>query len=300
MKVAFDPYMLRESPIEDVVRTTNELGYSWIELTPREDMLPYYGRPRLDADGIARVKRALTDGGIGLASLMVLYNWSDPDEQGRMAAVGYWKRAVEIAVELGCEVINTEFSGDPAHPVECEASFWRSLDELLPLFEKEGIRIDIEPHPGDFVEVNGPAVDMVRGVGSDNFRYLYCAPHTFHLGDDAAEMVAYAAPVLSHVHVADSYNHKASSGFRYILNPADSTTRVHQHNVIGVGDVGWDGFFRALADAEFDGILTSCVLGWEDQAMERSAEMKEILDRRLAGAGFSARIEDFDQTEGKQ
>ena len=292
--------MLREKPIEEVVRTTSELGYSWIELTPREDMLPYYSRPRLDADGTARVRRTLADAGIGLASLMVLYNWSDPDEQGRLAAVRYWKRAVEIAVDLGCEVINTEFSGDPEHPTECEASFWRSLEELMPIFEREGIRIDIEPHPGDFVETNAPAVDMVRGVDSKHLRYLYCAPHTFHLGDDAAEMVAYAAPVLSHVHIADSYNHKASSGFRYILNPADSTARVHQHNVIGVGDVGWEAFFAALATTDFDGILTSCVLGWEDQAMDRSVEMKAILDRHLAGSGLDARIQDFDQTEGNK
>ena len=29
-------------------------------------------------------------------------------------------------------------------------------------------------------------------------------------------MIRYAGPLLAHVHVADTYNHKASSGLRYI------------------------------------------------------------------------------------
>jgi myo-inositol catabolism protein IolH len=132
---------------------------------------------------------------------------------------------------------------------------------------------------------------MIRDVASASLRYLYCAPHTFHLGDDAAAMARYAAPVLSHVHIADSYNHKASSGFRYIVNPADAPVRVHQHNVIGVGDVVWEPFFEALAEIEFDGVMTVCVLGWEDQAEERSREMRDLLDAHLRRSALDARLE---------
>jgi myo-inositol catabolism protein IolH len=295
MKLAFDPYMLRDRPIDEVARLTRELGYEWLELTPRDDFLPYYLHPRADKERLVAFADALKKHDVGLASVMVLYNWSDPEEEGRAAAVRYWRRAVEVAVQLGCTTINSEFSGDPDRAAQSEASFWRSLEELLPLFESEGVRVDIEPHPGDFVEENAAAVDMVRDVASPHLRYLYCAPHTFHLGDDAAAMVRYAAPVLSHVHVADSYNHKASSGFRYIVNPADSPVRVHQHNVIGVGDVVWEPFFEALAGVEFDGVLTSCVLGWEDQAQERSREMRETLDEHLRRSGLDRRLEPFDK-----
>jgi myo-inositol catabolism protein IolH len=297
MRLAFDPFMLRDRPVDDVVRFARSLGYDWIELTPRDDLLPYYLHPRADAERIAAFKQAFERHDLGLASVMVLYNWSDPDEDGRKAAVSYWRRALEVVVELGCTTINSEFSGDPYRPAESESSFWRSLEELLPLFEREGVQVNLEPHPGDFVEENTTAVDMVRGVGSERLRYLYCAPHTFHLGDDAAAMVRYAAPVLSHVHVADSYNHKASSGFRYIVNPADVPVRVHQHNVIGVGDVVWEPFFEALADIDFDGLLTSCVLGWEDQAEERSREMRERLDEHLRRSELDARLEPFEKEQ---
>ena len=97
--------------------------------------------------------------------------------------------------------------------------------ELVPIFEKEGINLHIEPHPEDWVETLQPSVDIIRTINSDRVKFLYCSPHTFYFGDDVAAMIREAAPVLAHVHVADTFNHKASSGLRYIINPPGSTAR---------------------------------------------------------------------------
>nr|VXZ89256.1 Uncharacterised protein [Klebsiella pneumoniae] len=40
---------------------------------------------------------------------------------------------MEIAVEMGVQVINTEFSGDPNQPEICDEMFYRSMEELLPI-----------------------------------------------------------------------------------------------------------------------------------------------------------------------
>ena len=80
----------------------------------------------------------------------------------------------------------------------------------------------------------------------------------------------YAGPLLTHVHIADSFDHRASSGLRYIVNPPGSPARVHQHLDIGQGEVDWDVFFRTLAEAGFDGIATVCVFAWEERARESS------------------------------
>src|SRR5688500_20318475 len=88
---------------------------------------------------------------------------------------------------------------------------------------------------------------MIRVINSKNVRFLYCSPHTFYFGDDMARMIAEAGPVLAHVHVADTFNHKASSGLRYIINPPGSQARVHQHLNIGEGEINWDVFFSSLA-----------------------------------------------------
>jgi myo-inositol catabolism protein IolH len=284
MQIALDPYMFRHLPLADMVRTAADLGYRFIELSPREDFIPFFVHPRADRDRVAELRTALRETGVQLASILPLYRWSGPDEDERQAAVRYWKRAIEIAVELECPVMNSEFNGRPERAADSEAQFWRSMEELLPIFEREGLRLHLEAHPDDFVERNTGAVDLVRGINSPRVRYLYCAPHTFHLGDDVGEMLRYASPVLDHVHIADSLNHRASSGLRYIINPPGSSARIHQHLDIGQGDVPWDQFFGTLRELEFDGIATACVFAWEERASESSAFMLQEITRCLPAA----------------
>jgi myo-inositol catabolism protein IolH len=285
MKIALDPYMLRARPFGEVCRIAAEIGYDWIELSPRADFIPFFDHPRADRARVEEFRTALRESGVGLSSILPLYRWSSTDEDERAAAVRYWKRAIQLAVELGCRTMNSEFNGRPEQAARSEAQFWRSMDELLPIFEREGVALNLEAHPDDFVERNGPAVDLVRGIDAPTVGYVFCAPHTFHLGGGEAAMIREAAPVLRQVHVADVFDHRASSGLRYIVNPPGSTARVHQHLDIGQGEVDWDALFGALVEVGFDGILTSCVFAWEERAIESSRFMLEEIRRRWAAAG---------------
>jgi myo-inositol catabolism protein IolH len=287
MKIALDPYMHRHLGLPDVARLAAELEYGFLELSPRDDFLPLFREPAATHETIGTFNRALRETGGEVVSTMVVYNWSSPDPDERREAVEYWKSAIEVAQRIGCQTINTEFSGDPSRPSECETAFFRSLEELVPLFERVGLFVDIEPHPGDFIEDNNTAVDLVRRIGSPQVRYLYCAPHTFHMGTDLEGMIRYAAPILAHVHVADSLNFRA--GLRYIVNPPGSPVRVHQHLNIGEGEVDWDVFFGTLARVGFDGIVTACVFAWEDRAVQSSRFMRtriqDFVDRYFKGFG---------------
>ena len=288
MRIALDPYMLRDRSFGEVCRIAADIGYDSIELSPRPDFIPFFTHPRADRARVSEFRAALRDTGMELASILPLYRWSGPDEDERQAAVGYWKRAIQLCVEVGCTTMNSEFNGRPDQPARSEAQFWRSLEELLPIFEREGIQLNLEAHPDDFIERNEPAVDLVRAIDSPTVGYVYCAPHTFHLGDDIGAMIEYAAPVLRQVHVADVLNHRASSGLRYIVNPPGSTARVHQHLDIGQGEVDFDTCFRALRKVGFDGILTSCVFAWEERAIESSQFMFERIRDYLAATAPGA------------
>jgi myo-inositol catabolism protein IolH len=279
VKIALDPYMLRDRPFGEVCRIAADIGYDSIELSPRPDFIPFFSHPRADRAKVAEFRTALRETGLELASILPLYRWSSPDEEERQAAVRYWKRAIQLSVDVGCTTMNSEFNGRPEQAARSEAQFWKSLEELLPIFEREGIALNLEAHPDDFVEQNTEAVDLVRGIDSPIVRYVFCAPHTFHLGDDIAAMIEYAAPVLAQVHIADVLNHRASSGLRYIVNPPGSTVRVHQHLDIGQGEVDWAACFGALERVGFDGILTSCVFAWEERAVESSRFMFEEIRR---------------------
>jgi myo-inositol catabolism protein IolH len=282
VKIALDPWMLRNTALLELPALVAEQGFEYIELSPREDFLPFFLHPRADRHTIAAFKQALDSAGVGISSVLPLYRWAGPDEDERQAAVRYWKRAVQISVDLGCHVMNSEFNGRPEQASLSEAQWWRSMEELLPIFEREGVHLRLEPHPDDFVEDGLVAVDMVRGVDSPLVSFLYCAPHTFHQGGNMAQVMEYAGDLLTQVHVADSFDHRVTN--RYILNPPGTPARIHQHLDIGQGEVDWDVFFGTLEQLRFgareETIMTACVFAWEDRARESNLFMREqIRDR---------------------
>lgn len=178
--------------------------------------------------------------------------------------------------------MNSELNGNPRQADVCEGQFWKSIEELLPVLEREGIRLVLEPSPDDWEEDGKRAIDIIRGINSPLVSFLYCTPHTFHQGDDCVGILKKAGPLTTICHLADAYDHTASSGLRYIVNPPGSQVTVHQHLDIGQGEVDLDAFFAALEDIGFDGTLTSCVFAWEDRAEESSIFMRETVSDRLS------------------
>ncbi|MFJ2813598.1 sugar phosphate isomerase/epimerase family protein [Streptomyces sp. NPDC087294] len=282
MKIALDPYMIRHVPLLELPAVVADLGYEWIELSPREDFIPFFRHPRVDDATVRKFRKALDAAGVGISSLLPLFRWSGPDEDARQAAVRYWKRSLEIAADLGVDSMISEFNGRPEDADRSEAQFWRSMDELLPIFESEGIRLALEPHPDDFIENGFDAVNLIRGINSPQVSFLYCAPHTFHIGDDAPGIIEHAGDLLTHVHLADALDHTASSGNRYILNPPGTTARIHQHLDMGEGEVDFDQLFRTLRANGFDGTLTACVFAWEERAEQSSRFMRDTIHEYLA------------------
>jgi len=276
--------MYRHLPLPKMVEKVAELGYSHIELSPREDFLPFYKYPRVDKARIREFKAALLHNGVQLSSLLPLYHWASPDESLREAAVRNWKRAIQVAVEMECPLMNTEFSGQSNHALASENQFMRSMEELMPVFEREHIGLDIQAHPYDFCERNNESVDIIRGLDKPWLNYLYAVPHTYFYDDgvgDIAAMLEYAKPKLTHLIIADTYNHRASSNLRYIVNPPGVTATVHQHLDIGQGEIDWNTFFSKVREIGFDGIATVAVFAWEDRADESSRMMLETVKRGL-------------------
>jgi myo-inositol catabolism protein IolH len=279
VKIALDPAMYHaELSVADEVRKAAALGYEFLELSPRADFFFWHRYPKPDDAAIAEVKAAMRETGVGMAALVPVFNWSSPDEQERQAQVRNWKRLLEIAAELECPVIVSELSGDPNQPLRSEHAFYKSMEELSPVFERYGIALNLEAHPYDFSERNDDAVQIIRGLNKPWVNYVFCAPHAFHLSDGAGDvrrMMRYAGDRLKHLHIADCFNHKANVGNRYIVNPPGTEARVHQHNEIGNGDLDWEEFFSTLRDVDFDGVATISVFSWEEDADQIHERMLE-------------------------
>ena len=138
MKIALDPYMHRHLSLEELPRKVAELGYEWIELSPRADFLDWWVAPRVYPERITNFKKALKRHGVKIASLLPMYRWASPHEDERKAAMTYWKKAIQVAVDMDVDTMNSEFgrgpSPDRGHSANCcggqytaessEAAWW--------------------------------------------------------------------------------------------------------------------------------------------------------------------------------
>ena len=293
MKIAQDPTPFHhDHDLLDFPSVVADLGYEWIQVTPHRDLIPFFRHPKAD-DGLLKAFKARGDeAGVGIASLLPVQRWSGPDEWAREAAVRNWKRIIQIAVDLGVRTIGTEFSGRPERSEESEAAFYRSMEELLPIIEREDLDVLIDPHPDDFVEDGLEAIRVIRGLNTTHVGMVYVACHTFHMGHPMREVMTAGRDLIRLVHVADTMDHHRSHGLRYISNPPGNAARVHQHLRIGAGDVNWEDFFGGLADIGFydspDTVMCNSVFAEDENAAEMSryqlATMRESVAKHSGGA----------------
>lgn len=291
MKVAFDVDVIKDRSITDMVRQVSEWGYKYIEQSPHPRINPFYKHPKASREVMTEYRQALQTYGVEISSFIVVYRWSGPDELRRQAAVKNWKRMIEIAVDMGVQVINTELAGTPDEPEICEEMWYRSMDELLPIIEREGIRVEIQSHPWDFCELSNETADMVKSFRSDNLTYLYSSPHTFFYDKgkgDVKSMLEYAGSDLSHVLLADTMNHTLPC--RYIVNPPGVNAAIHQHLGMGEGEVDFDGIFQTLRDMDFanrtfkvggESIITASLFGYPEKMDVQAIETRERIEREL-------------------
>ncbi|HBW1603405.1 TPA: sugar phosphate isomerase/epimerase [Klebsiella pneumoniae] len=291
MKVAFDVDVIKDRSITDMVRQVSEWGYKYIEQSPHPRINPFYKHPKASREVMTEYRQALQTYGVEISSFIVVYRWSGPDELRRQAAVKNWKRMIEIAVDMGVQVINTELAGTPDEPEICEEMWYRSMDELLPIIEREGIRVEIQSHPWDFCELSNETADMVKSFRSDNLTYLYSSPHTFFYDKgkgDVKSMLEYAGSDLSHVLLADTMNHTLPN--RYIVNPPGVNAAIHQHLGMGEGEVDFNGIFQALRNMDFanrtfkvggESIITASLFGYPEKMNVQAIETRERIEKEL-------------------
>jgi myo-inositol catabolism protein IolH len=287
LKIALDPTPFHHThKLLEFPAVAAELGFKYLQMTPHPDFIPFFNHPKADDNLVKKMKQACKDSGVEIASVLPVLRWSGPDEDAREAAIRYWKRAIQITVDLGVKTMNTEFSGRPERAEESERAFYRSMEELLPIIEREGLDVLIDPHPDDFVEDGLQAIRTIRGVNSKNIGLVYVASHTFHMNQPPLTIMREAGEMLRLVHVSDTMDHKRSHGLRYITNPPGNSVRVHQHLKIGDGDVNWPEFFGGLKEIGFldnpNSVMCSSVFAENEKNKETAkyqlAKIQEMIE----------------------
>ena len=287
VRIALDPTPFHDGhALLEFPDIAARLGYTHLQLTPHADFSPFFRYPKADDGLVAKLKKAARDAGVSIPAILPVQRISWPDEPQRQAAVRNFRRIIQLAVELEVPVINTEFSGRPERQEDSEAAFYTSMEELLPIIEREGLRLNVDPHPDDFVEDGLEGWRVLRGLNSSAVGFVYVASHTFHYGDRATTLLPEIGDRIGAVYTADTFDHTRSHGLRYITNPPGNAVRVHQHLKIGDGDVNWDELFTTLREVGYldrdDALIVSNVFAEDENRDEVSRYQLEKL-RELIG-----------------
>ena len=115
---------------------------------------------------------------------------------------------IQIVVDMGMPVINTEFSGGPNQQEICNGMVFRSMEELLPIIEREGLRVEIQSHPYGFCELNDEACDIVKSFRSKKLGCVYSSHGFFYDQGKGGvrHILKYAGDELAHVLLAATWN----------------------------------------------------------------------------------------------
>jgi myo-inositol catabolism protein IolH len=287
VRIALDPTPYNDSVhLLDFPDHVARLGYEYLQLTPNPDLGRHFHHPKVDSGMIAQLKKRARDAGVTITSVLPVQRFGGPERHQWEAAVFNATRYIQIAAELEAPVVNSEFSGRPEREEESEYAFYRSMEALIPVLEREGVTLNIDPHPDDFVEDGLEGWRIIRGLNTPQVGFVYVAAHTFHYGDRAATLLPEVADRLGAVYTADTFDHRRSNGLRFISNPPGNAVRVHQHLRIGDGDVDWSELFTTLRSTGFldrpDALIVSNVFAEDERADEVSRyqlqKLRELVD----------------------
>jgi myo-inositol catabolism protein IolH len=276
MKLAIDTSLMRSLSVDEALESVSKLGYRFVEIG-----LAHYPPDEASDEETKALDRALSNHGVKLAALFGTYPVSYPEEEIRQRGVQQFQTAVVRARELGCNLVVSELMGDAERHSECSQAFKKSMAELVPTLEQNKTTLCFEAHPGDFIERNKFAVDLIKDLQTSRVRYLYCVPHSFILGDNVQEMIEYSREVLGYVHLADSFRpEKTFFSGRYFPQ-----VQPHQHLTIGEGDVDFRSVFTSLRRIGYDGFLTVDPFSMFDKPIEAARESKAVAEKLMSEAG---------------
>ncbi len=248
-----------QPPYEDAIRRVARLGFRGVELIAwdREALETYYTPGR-----IAALRSVLSDEGLVLSEFVTTPGGiASPDRQRRAASVDHFRRAAEVARELGSPIINsvvaTPFDLDVPRLLELpqtqEVSLelpagldWRegyriyveSLRACTEICEQYGLRYALETHPHRWATTAQSLLRLLDHVDSPVLGVNLDPSHLFPCGELPQMAVYQLGDRVFHTHFSDN----------------DGQTNAHWRP--GKGKIDWAATLTALRDVGYDGVIS--------------------------------------------
>jgi sugar phosphate isomerase/epimerase len=276
--------------IPDTFRALGEmaaLGFQYVEL---EGVGP--DNTRAVADARHELKRRCDGLGLQVINFCpILPGAVSLDPETRQQALDFFKLSVQIANELGCELVQVDSFTPPLafigeipykeairhgeqYRVHVDPDFrwgtqWEALVDSTRRFaaiaRDANLRLCMEPRVGEIISNTDAMLRLMDDVSDDNFYAVLDTGHQHAQKEILPLSVEKLGDRIAYLHVSDN----------------DGKT--NQHRELGQGTVDWEGVFTALRKHSFDGYVGIDIGKVEDieGAYRRSKAFLEDLSTRV-------------------
>lgn len=270
MTLGFVSAILRDLPLDDVLRFARDEHFSCVELMSwpvGKSERKYSGVTHVDAVGMTQARaddvRALAAAsGVAISALGYYPNHLDPNPEVAKAAGVHLRRVIKAAARLGLATVNTFVGRDWTRTVDDQwPRFLKTWKPLLAYAEDAGIRIAIENCPMRFTQdewpggknlATTPAIwrRMFHDLPSPNLGLNFDPSHFVLQFMEPNCALREFAPKLFHVHAKDLEIQRDRLNEHGVF----AEPRLwHRARIPGYGDIDWARFFATLTEVGYAG-----------------------------------------------
>jgi len=304
MQLGVVSVLLGDESVEDALAYFADIGLDMVELGcggfPGEDHLPraeYLDEPNAQAE----LKALLDQYDLGLSALATHNNPLHPDEERAARADTELHEAIELADQLGVDVV-TCFSGLPGGGPDDETPNWITApwptehaealeyqwdvardywSGLAAHAADHDVNIGIEMHPNMLVyEPTG--MIRLREATNDHIGCNFDPSHLYWQGIDIPEAVRYLSDhdAIHHVHAKDTRVYEQNARLKGVLDTSPYTAEADRSWLFrsvgyGHGEEHWKDLVSTLRMVGYDGTLS---IEHEDSLTSSREGLKKAVD----------------------
>ena len=211
MKFAFSTNAYRNYSIEESIDSISKAGYSAIEImcdTP-------HAYPPISDEKILSIKKSLEKNDMEISNLNGFMmcaiqdfhhpSWIEEDSSFRQKRINHTINCLELANKLGVKTVSTEPGGPPTKSTNHDQLelFARGINDVIPIAEKNNVKLLIEPEPDLLIEKSSQFIDFISRFDSKYLGLNFDIGHFFCVNEDPAEHIKTLAKFISHIHLED-------------------------------------------------------------------------------------------------
>jgi sugar phosphate isomerase/epimerase len=279
-KLAFSTNAFKKNTLEEAIDAIAAPGYTGIELMAD---IPHLYPPSVDSASRMAIKRRIESAGMRVSNInaFTLFalgdtyhpTWIEDDERKRELRIEHTMACMELANEMECQTVSLQpggpLIGKETARSDAETLFADGLGRLLPLAQRLGVVLAVEPEPGLLIQTAEEYLQFKRAYfpNEPSVRMNCDIGHLFCVSEDPAAVIQSMPQEIAHLHLEDI-----------------GENRVHQHLAPGKGAIDFRAIFAALRDIDYTGWATVELYPYETTAANVARQAFEYLRPMIVSA----------------